>query len=96
MRRPMTAKAARAAPMPIPAFAPMERSFCEMSEVELTTDVGAVCSEIDPDTDVVVPELTTDVEVVDLVVSIDVLVVAQPCRGTEKMVCRSDGAGAMS
>jgi hypothetical protein len=79
----------------MPAFAPMERSFCEMSELELTADVGAVCSEIDPDTDMVVTELT-DVDIIESVALIDVLVAAQPCKGTEKMVCRSDGAGAMN
>jgi hypothetical protein len=59
----MTARAPRAAPTPMPAFAPMDRPLCgeEGPEFELGADVGVL-------------ESTTDAVVVEAVEARDVLV----------------------
>jgi hypothetical protein len=104
----MTARVPRAAPTPMPAFAPTERSFCEGEApeveldantvvLELTPDASAASLEIDSYTDVVeLLEVMTNIDVVEVVGPIDVLVAVQPSEGTEKMVCRSDGVSAMN
>jgi hypothetical protein len=104
----MTARAPRAAPTPMPAFAPTDRPLCgeDGSEVELgadavvlelTPDAGAASLEVASYTDLVeLLEVMTDIDVVEAVGPIDVLVAVKPSEGTEKMVCRSDGVSAMN
>jgi hypothetical protein len=81
-----------AAPIPTPAFVPVDSPLVEAEEVEVASDTAVVVLESTADTGVVGEAASKDVLVDNRVV----LVAVQPSLGIEKVVCKAAGDCAMN
>jgi hypothetical protein len=90
--RPRTDRKAKAAPIPTPAFVPLDSPLGAIEEVDVASEIAVVTLGTMADVSVVDEAAGRSV----LVDGSTVLVAGQPSRETEKIVCKAAGDGAMN